>query len=263
MKKLLCLIVTTTVFSSAAQSAFKMVNGKIYSTTDSSSWTVFYDNLKVIGYSEGGFICESYKIETHDAGGSISHDANPRYHPNKIATIIHGQKLILNNYRGQTSFTLESDISPPINAVRTGQKIIYPSGRSWTITPVSYSSGENVYVYDMGVDYYPPARVLTPDEKNAAEKKRAEQDQKTVKWLFSQATNGMPSAESSLGFRYLKGQGVPKDEALGRKWLQKAAADGDDEAAAKLASLAADQTNSEAASSISSTNSELKSTQSP
>ena len=115
----------------------------------------------------------------------------------------------------------------------------------------------------MGVDYYPPGRVLTPEEQNAAKNKRAEQEKKTVAWLFSQATNHVPSAESSLGFRYLKGQGVPKDEALGRQWLQKAAADGDDDAAAKLASLAAAQTNSEPASSISSTNSELKTTPSP
>jgi hypothetical protein len=258
MKKLLGLIVTATVLSSAAQSSFKMVDGKIYSTTDSSVWTYFADNLKVIGYSEDGFICESYKSETHDAGGHVDHLANSRYHPNNVATIIHGQKLILKNYRSQTYPTLESDISPPINAIRTGQTSITRSGNTWATSSGYSSSGYSVSVnvYDMGVDYYPPPRVLTPEEKNAAEKKRAEQEKKTVQWLFSQATNGSPSAESSLGFRYLKGQGVPKDEALGRQWLQKAAADGDDEAAAKLASLAAIQTNSEPASSISSTNSQ-------
>ena len=269
MNKLLCLIVsvTMTVFSSAAQSAFKMIDGKIYSITDSSVWTVFYDHLKVIGYSEDGFICESYKTETHAAGGSSTHDANPRYIPNNITTIIRGQKLILKNYRSQTPVALENDISPPVNAIRTGQRSITRSGGSWTTDSANSGSGytvsEIVYVYDMGLDYYPPPRVLTPEEQNAAGKKHAEQEKKTVAWLFSQATNHVPSAESSLGFRYLKGQGVPKDEALGRQWLQKAAADGDDEAAAKLASLAAAQTNSEPASSISSTNSELKSTQSP
>ena len=251
-----------TVFSSAAQSAFRMIDGKIYSITDSSVWTVFYDHLKVIGFSEDGIICESYKTKTHAAGGSSTHDANPRYIPNNITTIIRGQKLILKNYRSQTPVALENDISPPVNAIRTGQQLITRSGGSWTTSSVN-SGGENVFVYDMGVDYYPPARVLTPEEQKAAGNKHAEQEKKTVAWLFSQATNHVSSAESSLGFRYLKGQGVPKDEALGRQWLQKAAADGDDDAAAKLASLPAAQTNSEPASSISSTNSELKTTPSP
>ena len=279
MNKLLYLIISVIVsvmvmvFSSAAQSAFKMVNGKIYSTTDSFVWTVFTDNLKVLGFSGDDIICESYKTETHDAGGYKDHLANPRYHPNNVTTIIHGQKLILKNYRSQTPATLESDLYTPINAIRVGQTSITYGNHTWTTvyssddgsrsSTTSSSRGDLVNIYDMGVDYYPPARILTPEEQKAAGKKRAEQEKKTVEWLISQATNGMPSAESSLGFRYLKGQGVPKDEALGRQWLQKAAADGDDYAAAKLASLATAQTNSEPASSISSTNSELKTTPSP
>jgi len=267
MKKLLCLIVcvTMTVFSSAAQSGYKMIDGKIYSTIDSFVWVVFRDNLKVIGYAEDGIICESYKSETHDAGGYKDNQANSHYHPNNVTAIIHGEKLILKNYRGYMPATLGSDIAPPIKAIRTGQRTITGSGNSWTTSSDISSShySISVGVYDMGVDYYPPGRVLTPEEQNAAKNKRAEQEKKTVAWLFSQATNHVPSAESSLGFRYLKGQGVPKDEALGRQWLQKAAADGDDDAAAKLASLAAAQTNSEPASSISSTNSELKTTPSP
>ena len=266
MNKLLCLIVSVMVmfFSSAAQSAFKMVNGKIYSTIDSSVWTYFTDNLKVIGYSEDGFICESYKTETHDAGGHISHDANPRYHPNNVTTIIHGQKLILKNYRSQTPATLESDISPPINAIRTGQRTITQSGSAWTTDSANsgsrYSgSGKTVFVYDMGVDYYPPPRVLTPEEQKVEAKKHADQDRKTVQWLLSQATNGSASAECSLGVRYLKGQGVETNAALGRSWLEKAAAQDDTEAIYWLQKLATTQTNID----VSATNSELKPTQSP
>jgi len=261
MKILLCVIVAMTVFSVAAQSGYRLVNGKAYSVIDPNSWMVFYDNLKVIGYSEDGIICESYKTETHDAGGQMSHLANPRYNPNLVTKVIHGEKLILKNY-WKMNVPLESDISPPIKAIRTGQTSITRSGDTWTTSPVysGSSSGSSytvsVSIYDMGVDYYPPAHALTPEEQKTAVKKHAEQENKTVQWLFSQATNGSASAETSLGFRYLKGQGVPKDEALGRQWLQKAAADGDAEAASKLATLAAAQTNSEAASSISSTNSE-------
>jgi hypothetical protein len=257
MKNLLCVIVVMAVLSVTAQSAYRLVNGKTYSVFDPNSWTVFNDHLKVIGYSEDGIICESYTTETHDAGGQMDHQANPRYHPNPVTRVIRGQKFILKNY-GQMNVPLGSDISPPKKAIRTGQASITRSGDTWTTSPAysGSSSSISVSVYDMGVDYFPPAHVLTPEEQKAAGKKHAEQENKTVQWLFSQATNGSASAESSLGFRYLKGQGVPKDEALGRQWLQKAAADGDAEAASKLATLAAAQTNSGAASSISSTNSE-------
>lgn len=246
------------VLSVTAQSGYRLVNGKVYSVIDPNAWTAFNDQLKVIGYSQDGIICESYKTETHDAGGQMDHQANPRYHPNLVTRVIHGQKLILKNYRNQMNVPLESDISSPIKAIRTGQASITRSGDTWTTSPgySGSSSTVSVSVYDMGVDYFPPAHALTPEEQKAAGKKHAEQENKTVQWLFSQATNGSASAESSLGFRYLKGQGVPKDEALGRQWLQKAAADGDAEAASKLAALAAAQTNSGAASSISSTNSE-------
>lgn len=261
MKNLLCVIVVMAVLSVTAQSSYRLVNGKTYSVMDPNVWMVFDDHLKVIGYSEDGIICESYKTETHDAGGYMSNNANRRYIPNNVTTIIHGQKFILKNY-WQMNVPLGSDISPPIKAIRTGQASITQSGDTWTTSPVYSGSSSvssytvSVSVYDMGVDYSPPARVLTPDQQKAAGKKHAEQEAKTVRWLFSQATNGSASAESSLGFRYLKGQGVPKDEALGRQWLQKAAADGDAEAASKLAALAAAQTNSGAALLISSTNSE-------
>jgi hypothetical protein len=260
MKKTLCVIVVMAVFSVAAQSSYKIVNGKTYSVIDPNAWTVFNDHLKVIGYSEDGIICESYKTETHDAGGSMSGPSfSKHYYPNNVTTIIPGQKIILKNY-WQMNAPLESDISPPIKAIRTVQVSIYRSGDSWTTSPV-YSGSVlvipvSVSVYDMGVDYTPPARALTPEEQKAAANKHAQQEAKTVQWLLKQATNGSASAESSLGFRYLKGQGVPKDEALGRQWLQKAAADGDAEAVSKLATLAAAQTNSGAASSISSINSE-------
>lgn len=260
MKTFLSVIVAMAIFSVVAQSSYKIVNGKTYSVIDPNAWTVFNDHLKVIGYSEDGIICESYKTETHDAGGTLDHSANRRYISNKVTTIIPGQKIILKNY-WQRNAPLESDISPPIKAIRTGQVSIYRSGDSWTTSPVYSGSGYtiipvSVSVFDMGVDYTPPARALTPEEQKAAENKYTQQEAKTVQWLLKQATNGSVSAETSLGFRYLKGQGVPKDEALGRQWLQKAAADGDAEAASKLATLTTAQTNSVAPSSISSTNSE-------
>jgi TPR repeat protein len=96
----------------------------------------------------------------------------------------------------------------------------------------------------MGVDYSPPARVLTPEEQKAAGKKHAEQEAKTVKWLYSQATNGSASAQCSLGKRYLIGQGVETNEALAIEWFNKAAAQGDMEASNKLARLSASTSDS-------------------
>jgi hypothetical protein len=82
------------------------------------------------------------------------------------------------------------------------------------------------------------ADVSAKSEKQAAdEKKRIETAQRVVKWQMDQAEKGYPSAQCSLGLRYLKGDGVPKDEKLGREWLEKAAAQGDGEAKAALAKL--------------------------
>jgi hypothetical protein len=256
MKGLLGLILSAAFFPAHAQSDYKLVNGKVYSVIDPNVWTVFYDHLKVIGYSQDGLICESYKTEVKDIGALQSGRVYSQYVPNRVSTIIPGQKLILKNYPRQPNILLEGDISPPIKAIRTGQSFINHRNHTWTTAPATTrnsssvksnsSRGEPVSIYDMGMDYFPPPRVLSPEEQRAAEKKRAEQEKKTVQWLFNQATNGSASAESSLGLRYLHGQGVPRDEASGLQWLQKAAAHGDAEARAKLEQLAAARTNSEA-----------------
>jgi TPR repeat protein len=94
----------------------------------------------------------------------------------------------------------------------------------------------------MGVPYTPPPRVLTPAEKAAQAEKQVQTDIKAVNWLQTQAADGSASAQCSLGLRYLKGKGVPKDEALGRQWLEKAAAQDNVEAIAKLKEMAATQT---------------------
>ena len=262
MKGLFYLIISGMVFSASAQSGYKLVNGKIYSVIDPKAWTVLTDSLKIIGYAGNDYICPSYKTETHDAGGRLIHTANPRYIPNRVTTIIPGQRLILKNYRGQVNLPVGSDISPPIKAIRTGHSAISQSGDLWTTNNAPSGRSISVTVYDMGVDYFPPPHVLTPAEQKAAAKKHADQEKKTIQWLFNQATNGSASAETSLGLRYLKGQGVPKNEAAGIQWLQKASAHGDTEATAKLAQLAAARTNS-AASTTLATDAEAQPAKSP
>jgi hypothetical protein len=262
MKGLLGLIISVTVFSAPAQSGYKLVNGKVYSVIDPGAWTVLTDSLRIIGFAGNDYICLSYKTKTYDAGGRVLRTANPRYIPNRVATTIPGQRLILRNYRGQVSVPVGSDISPPIKAIRTGHMSISQGGDLWTTNSSRSGRSISVSVYDMGVDYFPPPRVLTPAEQEAAAQRHAEQEKKTIQWLFNQATNGSASAESSLGFRYLHGQGVPKDEATGIQWLQRASAHGDTEATAKLAQLAAARTNA-AVSTTSAANSEAPSAKLP
>ena len=141
MKNILGLIVAMTVFSVTAQSAYKLVDGKVYNVLDPDAWTAFPDILKVIGYSEDGIICERYTIETTVSGIQVVHAANPRYYPILDARIIHGHKLILKNYHSLTNVPLGSDITPTIKAIRTGQTLITRSGDEWTANS-SYSRGD-------------------------------------------------------------------------------------------------------------------------
>jgi len=60
---------------------------------------------------------------------------------------------------------------------------------------------------------------------------------KTVEFQKKRAEEGFESAQYELGVRYLKGDGVEKDEAMGRKWLQESAKNGYGAAAQKLEEL--------------------------
>ena len=55
-------------------------------------------------------------------------------------------------------------------------------------------------------------------------------EQRVVKWQKEQADKGSAYAQSTLGRRYLKGDGVPKDRKLAVEYLEKAAAQGDGDA---------------------------------
>jgi TPR repeat protein len=57
---------------------------------------------------------------------------------------------------------------------------------------------------------------------------------KVLKFQQDQAANGSPSAQYDLGMRYLRGDGVEKDETLARQWLEKSAAQDNAQAKAAL-----------------------------
>ncbi len=82
---------------------------------------------------------------------------------------------------------------------------------------------------------------LASDRARAAFETRtktaSETDARLLTWHQEQAAKGIPSAQCSLGLRYLRGDGVPKDETLARAWLQKAASQGNLEAKSALSIL--------------------------
>ena len=73
--------------------------------------------------------------------------------------------------------------------------------------------------------------------QRAQNQKIYEAQERAVKWLQSQATNGDAGAECSLGEHYLNGQGCDTNRQQGIYWLQKAADQGDIEASNCLANL--------------------------
>lgn len=74
--------------------------------------------------------------------------------------------------------------------------------------------------------------------KAILDKQKYEQGQiNAVRWLQSQATNGVAYAQCSLGEHYLNGQGCETNRDQAIYWLQKSASQGYIEASNKLATL--------------------------
>lgn len=73
-----------------------------------------------------------------------------------------------------------------------------------------------------------PAKVQAQNEETV---------RKTVEFQKKRAEEGSSVAQYDLGLRYLKGDGVEKDEEAGRKWLEKSAKDGNTQASKKLKEL--------------------------
>ncbi len=57
---------------------------------------------------------------------------------------------------------------------------------------------------------------------------------KTVEFQKKRADEGSPAAQYDLGMRYIKGDGVERDEEAGLKWLDKSAKNGSNQAVKKL-----------------------------
>ena len=82
-----------------------------------------------------------------------------------------------------------------------------------------------------------PVRVVPPVDPEKAKAAKEEALRKTVEFQKKRAEEGSESAQYELGLRYLKGEGVEKDEATGRKWLELSAKNGYSAATKKLDDL--------------------------
>ena len=79
--------------------------------------------------------------------------------------------------------------------------------------------------------------VQPPPDPEKVKAAKAEALRKTVEFQKKRAEEGSESAQYELGLRYLKGDGVEKDEAIGRRWLTQSAKNGYSPATRKLEEL--------------------------
>lgn len=92
---------------------------------------------------------------------------------------------------------------------------------------------------DYGDIYVPPPPTAgqLAAAKLAQEKKNRETEANTVKWVRDQADAGDAFSQFRMGERYLKGDGVEKDDSLAKKYLTKASAQGNQDARDLLAKM--------------------------
>ena len=116
--------------------------------------------------------------------------------------------LVVTNLSVQTARQLTRRIVPPPNnaSPATGT----PASRPAPTPPAAVPSPNN-------------AAVPAPPPPADAEKAKQEALRKTIEFQKKRAAEGSPSAQYELGLRYLKGDGVDKDEAAGMKLLEESA----------------------------------------
>jgi len=116
--------------------------------------------------------------------------------------------LLVTNLSAQTARQLTRRIVPPPNNASAAKGT--PASRPAPTPPPAVPSPNNTAV---------PA----PPPPADAEKAKQETLRKTIEFQKKRAAEGSPSAQYELGLRYLKGDGVDKDEVAGMKLLEDSA----------------------------------------
>ena len=104
---------------------------------------------------------------------------------------------------------------------------------------------------------FTPKAVQATETPQQLAKKKADADAKTLKYLQDTAETNAAS-QYRLGLKYIKGDGVPKDAALGKSYLEKSAAQNNADAKAELVKLANTASAGAEASSTAQTNAVAK-----
>jgi hypothetical protein len=234
MKKQLCLVLALIV-SVSAYGQYKLVGGKVV-MKNSRDWTVFREQIEVIGFSGQGLRCRTFAEQDVTVGTIVlpgSRGPHPQTIPNIQRSRTYGETFVLINYPGSGGFRAGDTIRTPIAAMRVSSPVVN-SGAD-RIVSQGYS------FYDYGVDYVPPQRQLTPEETAAAAVQAVKENSNKVaaklKFEEEQADNGKALYQYRMGVRYLKGDGVTNDLAKAEEYFFKSAAQGNEDAAAQLRKL--------------------------
>jgi Sel1 repeat len=227
MKKIIYWVLAAATFTASAQ-MYRVVNGRVYSTDDPSVWVLFPALHVVAVFPDGNLECATYTEHTRSfavpgiqPGNTLEESRSHREY---------GGTFILKNYRSYEAPAPGMDIGS-VKAMLVPSTQMPPG--AFEMTPVDDDEyGEAIY--DVGTPYYPPVVQLTPAQAAA---KRMAAESNILAFIELEATNGMPDEQRRLGERYLKGKGVPKDEAAGRMWLEAAAEQGNARASNDLAKL--------------------------
>jgi len=116
--------------------------------------------------------------------------------------------LLVTNLSAQTARQLTRKIVPPPSNAPPAKGT--PASRPALTPPTAVPSPNN-------------AAVPAPPPPADAEKAKQETLRKTIEFQKKRAAEGSPSAQYELGLRYLKGDGVDKDEDAGMKLLEESA----------------------------------------
>ena len=231
---------TTNGFITSAKGQWRILGGNIQ---DTASWNWNKREGVVLCVTNGVIFVERRWTEpvsqtiTHSTGnnhGNLLGGGDPTYAERRIV--------------GEKEVRVRFALTNYLRTVEVGWQV-----NDWSAHVGSIEfRGEALKLYDCGVA--PTAADIEIEVQNlnrkAAEfarnkaerdailtKKRIETDSRLLFWQFQQASNGFASAQCSLGLRYLKGQGIPTNEVLGRYWLEKSARQNNLEAQAALTKL--------------------------
>jgi len=124
--------------------------------------------------------------------------------------LLKGQRFIVRNV---PLSLVDDDLLPPVRCKYVGDESL---------------QSRTLRAFDFGVSCAPPLMAVQSlkVQRDFLLQQYSEANDRWIKEEMGSAEQGNPSAQYTLGRRYLEGDGVPKDEQKARYWLQKSAAQG-------------------------------------